>query len=193
MPGSKDRVGRSGGVLAGFACGRAYDARAMRQFHDQERDADRSLGGRSPSAAALVSAAERAADEILAEARGDAARMKVQAGADAERTRREADEDARAVVRQAREAVDDVSSAAQRLARELEQLSDALHRNAERILEDVRSAHAALRAEADAAAARVPAMRDHDRGFDVRVSRSRELPFEPAPEFEIPPFQRAGR
>jgi cell division septum initiation protein DivIVA len=168
----------------------------MPHLHDQEAEDGGTLGGgtRSPAAAALVSAAERAADEILAEARADAGRLRAEAAADAARTRRDADEDARQVVRDARDSVDDVLRAAQTLARQLEQLGTALHRNAERLLDDVRAAHNALRAEADAAAARLPAATDGDGvGFDVHVSRGRDLPFEPRPDFEIPPSLHGRR
>jgi cell division septum initiation protein DivIVA len=156
----------------------------MPELHDFQRD-EPMRGERSPAAAALVAAAERAADEILSEARADASRLRAEAGADAARTRRDADEDARGVVADARDAVDDVLRRAQSLAGELEQLGTALHRNAERILDDVRAAHEALRAEADAAAARVPAM-DGERII-------RRLPFEPRPDFEVPSSLGARR
>jgi hypothetical protein len=165
------------------------------RFHDQEREDDEVYGGqRSPAAAALVSAAERAADEILAEARADAERMRRESAAEAERLRADAEDEARATVREARETVDGVMRSAEALAEQLQQLGTALHRNAALLLEDVRVAHVALRAEADAAASRLPSQPPpaSDDGLDVRITRNRELPFEP-PAFEIPPSLRARR
>ena len=146
----------------------------MTDLHDQDRDVP-PAGERSPAAAALVAAAERAADEILAEARADASRLRAEAGAAAVRSRRDAEEDARDVVAGAREAVDDVLGRARRLARDLDALGSALHRVGERLLTDAQRAHEALRAEVDAA--------DAEAGPGPQGPG---LPFEPRPDFEVP-------